>query len=106
MEKNGNNGEDFEDAENPTTYVIGELSRPATLASLPELLEFAASIERKDGFGDERARGPLRPGAAGDVAFEARATRVRARRDKSREKMGKLARMVRSDEDKEGFCPA
>ena len=34
--------------------VIGEISRPAAMAALPDLCDFIASVERQEGFSDER----------------------------------------------------
>ncbi len=47
-ESNGENGK------SPTSNVIGEISRAALVASVPELVEFVSSVERKEGFSDER----------------------------------------------------
>lgn len=51
MSQNGSNGDNGDRAK---TNVIGEMSRPAQLASLPEFLEFVSSIERQEGFGEDR----------------------------------------------------
>ena len=34
--------------------VIGEISRPAAMAALPDLCDFIASVERQEGFSNER----------------------------------------------------
>lgn len=51
VEENGNNG-GIDEGEK--TNVLGEISRPAGESAIPELLEFASSIERAEGFGEER----------------------------------------------------
>lgn len=49
-ENNGQNeGQDEEESS-----LIGEISRPAAMEALPELCEFVASIERQEGFSDDR----------------------------------------------------
>ena len=49
--ENESNGDNDEDAK---SNVIAEMSRPARMAALPGLLEFASSIERAEGFSEER----------------------------------------------------
>jgi len=67
MSENGTNGgigdiDDMEDiGEDPKTSLIGEITRPAQMAALPEFLEFAATIERQEGFGEERIKRSKRP---------------------------------------------
>jgi anti-sigma regulatory factor (Ser/Thr protein kinase) len=46
---NGNTRQD--DQELP---ILGEMSRPAAMTVLPEFFDFVASIERQEGFSDER----------------------------------------------------
>ena len=53
MEENGSNGESPQEE---ITNVLGELIRPARIESVPEFLEFSASIERQEGFGEERIK--------------------------------------------------
>ena len=48
------NGESNQDAQEPS--ILGEMSRPAAMAALPELIDFVASIERQEGFSDERIK--------------------------------------------------
>ena len=57
MTENGTNGtigDIGDDSEIPESYVIGEISRPAQMTALPELLEFVAEVEGQEGFSDER----------------------------------------------------
>jgi anti-sigma regulatory factor (Ser/Thr protein kinase) len=49
--EHGSNGGHGEGAK---SSVIGEMSRPAQMAVLPEILEFVSTIERQEGFSDER----------------------------------------------------
>jgi anti-sigma regulatory factor (Ser/Thr protein kinase) len=51
VEEEGSNGDTEKGA---ISNVIGEISRPATTSSVPELVEFVSSVERKEGFSDER----------------------------------------------------
>jgi len=51
MTEHGSNGDKGEGA---NSNVIGEMSRPARIEALPELLEFVSTIERQEGFGDKR----------------------------------------------------
>jgi anti-sigma regulatory factor (Ser/Thr protein kinase) len=46
---NGNIGQDA-----PKSNILGEISRPASMAALPEIVDFVASIEKQQGFSDER----------------------------------------------------
>ena len=47
-------GDNADNGEGRKSNVIGEMSRSAEMAALPELLEFVSSIERQEGFSDER----------------------------------------------------
>ncbi len=48
------NGTDGMDA--PESHLLGEISRPATMAALPELFDFVATIEKQEGFSNERIK--------------------------------------------------
>ena len=48
------NGNTEQDAQGPS--ILGEMSRPAAMAALPEIVDFVASIERQEGFSDERIK--------------------------------------------------
>ncbi len=51
MTDNGNIGQDAQESS-----IVGEISRPASMAALPEIVEFVASLERQEGFSDERIK--------------------------------------------------
>jgi len=51
VEGEGSNG-DTEKGEVPS--IIGDISRPAAMSSVPELVEFVSSVERKEGFSEGR----------------------------------------------------
>ena len=51
---NGYKGYNEDDGDSPETFLIDEISRPAQMTALPELMEFVSAIERKEGFGDQR----------------------------------------------------
>ena len=51
MTDNGNIGQDAQESR-----VLGEMSRPAAMAALPEFIDFVESIERQEGFSDERIK--------------------------------------------------
>lgn len=56
VNENGNNGDIKDDDEDDKSNVIGEIARPAQMAAVPDLLKFVASIERQEGFGDDRIK--------------------------------------------------
>jgi anti-sigma regulatory factor (Ser/Thr protein kinase) len=51
VEGEGVNGDEEEGV---TSNVIGEISRAARMSSVPELVQFVSSVERQEGFSDER----------------------------------------------------
>ncbi len=48
------NGHTKQDAQEPS--ILGEMSRPGAMAALPEFFDFVASIEKQEGFSDERIK--------------------------------------------------
>ena len=68
MMEQGNSGD-----ETRQPSVLGEISRPAHMAALPELLEFVSSVERQQGFSRERIEeiGPALGEALSRVVTEA-----------------------------------
>jgi len=48
------NGNTKQDTQGPS--ILGEMSRPAAMAALPQFFDFVASIERQEGFSDERIK--------------------------------------------------
>ena len=70
-------GNGSSDEEIPKSSVLGEMSRPASMAALPEFIDFVASIERQQGFSDERI-------AQIESAFEAALENVVTRAYRSR----------------------
>ncbi len=51
MEGEGSNGDREKGV---TSNVIGEMSRAARMSSVPEFMQFVSSVERQEGFSDER----------------------------------------------------
>jgi len=51
VEGEGSNGDS---EKGPVSNIIGELSRAAIMSSVPEFVQFVSSVERQEGFSDER----------------------------------------------------
>ncbi|MGA2106432.1 MAG: ATP-binding protein [Syntrophorhabdales bacterium] len=51
MEEEGSNGDS---EKGPASNIIGELIRAARMSSVPEFVQFVSSVERQEGFSDER----------------------------------------------------
>ncbi len=71
MTDNESNGQDGQD--DRESNILGEMSRPAAMAALPEIIDFVASIERREGFSDERI---AQIGSAFQAALENVVTRA------------------------------